>query len=130
SANPLTLLFFLAALGAPMRRATVEDVRQALATITAGMASSSARQVVLRVKSLLSYGHRVGYLQFNAGAVIKAHAEARNVAQRIVSEVEIGLLVRSAPSRRDRILIEVGYGGGLRVHDAARVRAGTAPVPC
>jgi integrase/recombinase XerD len=108
---------FLAALGAPMRRATVEDVRQALETITAKLAPSSARQVVLRVKSLLSYGHRVGYLQFNAGAVIKAHAEARSVSQRIISEVEIGLLVRAAPSRRDRILIEVGYAGGLRVSE-------------
>jgi integrase/recombinase XerD len=108
---------FLAALGTPLRRATVENVRQALETITAGMASSSARQIVLRVKSLLSYGHRVGYLQFNAGGVIKAHAEARSVSQRIVSEVEIGLLVRAAPSRRDRILIEVGYGGGLRVSE-------------
>jgi len=43
-----------------MRRATVEDVRQALETITAKLAPSSSRQVVLRVKSLLSYGHRVG----------------------------------------------------------------------
>jgi site-specific recombinase XerD len=107
----------LAALAAPLRRATVEDVRQALTTITDGLAPSSARQVVLRVKSLLSYGHRVGYLQFNAGAVIKVQAEARAVSQRIVSEVEIGLLVRSAPSRRDRILIEVGYAGGLRVSE-------------
>jgi integrase/recombinase XerD len=108
---------FLAALGAPMRRATVEDVRQALETITAKLAPSSSRQVVLRVKSLLSYGHRVGYLQFNAGAVIRVHGEARSVAQRIISEVEMGLLVRAAPSRRDRILIEVGYGGGLRVSE-------------
>jgi integrase/recombinase XerD len=108
---------FLAALALPLRRATVEDVRQALEAITAGLAPSSVRQIVLRVKSLLSYGHRVGYLQFNAGAVIKAHAESRCVARRIVSEVEIGLLVRSAPSRRDRILIEVGYGGGLRVSE-------------
>jgi integrase/recombinase XerD len=108
---------FLAALGAPMLRATVEDVRQALEAITTELAPSSKRQVYLRMKSLLSYGHRVGYLQFNAGAVIKAHAEARSVSQRIVSEVEIGLLVRSAPSRRDRILIEVGYAGGLRVSE-------------
>jgi integrase/recombinase XerD len=108
---------FLAALRAPLRRATVENVRQALTTITAELAPSSARQVVLRVKSLLSYGHRLGYLQFNAGAVIRVHAEARAVAQRIVSEVEMGLLVRAAPSRRDRILIEVGYGGGLRVSE-------------
>jgi site-specific recombinase XerD len=108
---------FLAALQMPMRRATVEDVRTALETITAKLAPSSARQVVLRVKSLLSYGHRLGYLQFNAGAVIKAHAEARAVSQRIVSEVEIGLLVRAAPSRRDRILVEVGYAGGLRISE-------------
>jgi integrase/recombinase XerD len=107
----------LAALGAPMRRATVEDVRQALETITAKLAPSSSRQVVLRVKSLLSYGHRVGYLPFNAGAVIREHGEARSVAQRIISEVEMGLLVRAAPSRRDRILIEVGYAGGLRVSE-------------
>jgi integrase/recombinase XerD len=65
-----------------MRQATVEDVRNALATITSGLAPSSARQVVLRVKSLLSYGHRLGYLPFNAGAVIRVHAEARAVATR------------------------------------------------
>jgi integrase/recombinase XerD len=33
------------------------------------------------------------------------------------SSSSLGLLVRSAPSRRDRILIEVGYGGGLRVSE-------------
>jgi site-specific recombinase XerD len=108
---------FLGALTLPLRRATVEDVRQALTAITAGLAASSARQVVLRVKSLLSYGHFVGYLPFNAGAVIRVHAEARAVAKRIVSEVEMGLLVRSAPSHRDCILIEVGYAGGLRVSE-------------
>jgi site-specific recombinase XerD len=108
---------FLAALPAPLRQATVEDVRQALTTITTGQAPSSARQIVLRVKSLLSYGHRLGYLQFNAGAVIRVHTEARAVSKRIISKVEMGLLVRAAPSRRDRILIEVGYAGGLRVSE-------------
>jgi integrase/recombinase XerD len=76
---------FLAALRAPMRQATVEDVRKALDSIVAGLAHSSARQVVLRVKSLLSYGHKLGYLQFNAGVVIKVQAEARAVSQRIRS---------------------------------------------
>jgi hypothetical protein len=28
--------------------------------------ASSARQVVLRIKSLLAYGRRLGYLRFNA----------------------------------------------------------------
>ena len=100
-----------------LRIATVEDVRDAINAIAAGQALASARQTMLRVKSLLSYGHRLGYLQFNAGAVLKAPGDTRSIAQRIISEVEMGLLIRSAPSRRDRIIIEVGYAGGLRVSE-------------
>ena len=95
----------------------------ALEALTAGLAPSSARQVVLRVKSLLSYGHRLGYLQFNAG-VIKVGAAAQCVAKQIVSEVEIGLLVRAADTKRDRLLIEVGYAGGLRVTELVRLTWG------
>ena len=45
-----------------------------------------------------------------------AHRGA-NLAKRIITEVEVGLLVRAAPSRRDRILLEVIYAGGLRVSE-------------
>jgi integrase/recombinase XerD len=108
---------FLAALGVPLRGAAVEDVRAALEDLTAGLAPTSARQMVLRVKSLLSYGHRLGYLQFNAGAVIKVQGDTRSIAQRIVSEVEIGLLVRAARGIRDRVLVQVAYAGGLRISE-------------
>jgi integrase/recombinase XerD len=39
------------------------------------------------------------------------------VELQVADEVEMGLLVRAAPLRRDRILIEVGYAGGLRVSE-------------
>lgn len=116
---------FLAALPVPLRQAAVEDVRDALGPITACLAHTSARQVVLRIKSLLSYGHRLGYLTFNAGAVIKVQGDTRSVAQRIVSEVEIGLLVRAASSERDRALVQVAYAGGLRVSEVANLNWGS-----
>jgi integrase/recombinase XerD len=100
-----------------LRRATVEDVRPALEALTAALAPSSACQAILRVKSLLTYGHRLGYLPFNAGVTIKVSGDTQSVAKRIISEVEVGLLVRAAHGRRDRILIEVGYAGGLRVSE-------------
>jgi hypothetical protein len=88
-------------LGCRCAKQAVEDVRAALEIISAGLAPW---QIVLPVKSQLSYGHRLGYLRFNAGAVIKVHGDTRSIAQRIVSEVEMGLLVRAARGARDRAL--------------------------
>jgi len=104
-----------------LRAATVEDVRDALAVITRDVSASAGRQYSLRVKSLLSYGHDLGYLQFNAGTVIKVRSEARSrgaaLAKRIISEVDVALLVRHARTRRDRIMLQVLYAGGLRVSE-------------
>jgi hypothetical protein len=52
---------FLAALPMGIRTASVEDVREALTAITEGKSTATAEQYVLRVKSLLSYGHKLGY---------------------------------------------------------------------
>jgi integrase/recombinase XerD len=76
---------------------------------------------VLRIKSLLGYAHKLGYTPFNAGVTIKVRSNSGSrgatLAKRIVSEVEVSLLIRSAPSKRDRVLLEVAYAGGLRVSE-------------
>ena len=89
--------------------------------VTVGLAETSARQYILRAKSLLGYAHELGYTPFNAGVTIKVRSDAANrgatLAKRIITEVEVGLLVRAARTRRDRIMIEVTYAGGLRVSE-------------
>ena len=106
-----------------LRAATVEDVRDALAGVTSGLAETTARQYVLRIKSLLGYAHELGYTPFNAGARIKVRSEAMgrgaSLAKRIVSETEVALLIRAARSKRDRVLLESLYAGGLRVSEVA-----------
>ena len=42
------------------------------------VAEASARQYVLRLKSLLGYAHALGYTPFNAGATIKVRSNAGN----------------------------------------------------
>jgi integrase/recombinase XerD len=70
---------------------------------------------VLRIKSLLGYAHELGYTRFNAGVTIKVRSDAAhrgaNLAKRIISEVEVRLLIRAAPSKRDRVLLEALYAG-------------------
>jgi hypothetical protein len=49
---------------------------------------------VAAVKSFLGFAHRVGFTRFNAGPLIKLKKAPRQVAQRILSEVQIALLIR------------------------------------
>src|SRR5262245_66689712 len=55
------------------------------------------------------------------GVRIKVQNDAGNrgasLAKRIMTPAEVALLIRAAPSKRDRILIEVAYAGGLRVSE-------------
>jgi integrase/recombinase XerD len=115
----LTASRFREALTADLRTATVEDVREAVANITAGLSNATARQYLLRVKSLLSYAHNLGYSPFNAGVTIKVRPDqsGAGLAKRIISEVEVGLLIREANSTRDEVLLKTLYAGGLRVSE-------------
>ena len=83
---------------------------------------------MLRLKSLLGYAHALGYTPFNAGARIKVRSEGSrrgaSLAKRIISETEVALLIRAAPSKRDRVLLEVLYAGGLRVSEVAALTWG------
>jgi site-specific recombinase XerD len=108
--------------GLTIRTATVEDVRDAIAVLSAGKAPSSAAQYARRVKSLLSYAHRLGYMPFNAGTVIRTKSGAVDRAKRIATETELALLIRAAPTKRDRLMLEVGYAGGLRVSELVSLK--------
>jgi integrase/recombinase XerD len=108
------------------KEATVEDVRDALAKIMVGadgknVGDATSRQYVLRIKSLLGYAHKLGYTKFNAGVTIKVRSDSAGrgatLAKRIISPVEVSRLIHAATSKRDRVLLSVGYAGGLRVSE-------------
>jgi integrase/recombinase XerD len=115
---------FLEALGCPLRQATVEDVRAALASINVGLAVSSARQYTLRVKSLLSYAQKLGYTTFNAGVVINPPKEVRGLSKRIISELAVADLTRSSRTERDYLIVAIFYGAGLRVSELVGLNCG------
>jgi integrase/recombinase XerD len=114
----------LADAGTNLRRATVEDVQTALEAMRtkADGSSGSAATVntyVAAVKALLGFAHKVGFTRFNAAPLIKLRKAPRKTAQRLLSQVELHLLLRAARSRRDRLMLEVGYFGALRVSELA-----------
>ena len=115
-------LSMLSARGLTLRTSTVEDVRENIAALGEGKAASTRVQYANRVKSLISYACRLGYVQFNAGAAVRVRGGDVDRAKRIASETEVALLIRAAPTMRDRLLLEVGYAGGLRVSELVSLR--------
>jgi integrase/recombinase XerD len=115
-------LHALVVAGSDLRRATVEDVQAALGAIRTKEDGSAVRPAtvntyVAAVKSFLGFAHRVGFTRFNAGPLIKLKKAPRQVAQRILGEVEIAMLIRAARPGRDRLMLQVAYFGGLRVSE-------------
>jgi integrase/recombinase XerD len=78
---------------------------------------ATVNSYVAAVKSLLGFAHRVGFTRFNAAPLIKLKKAPRQVAARILSEIEVGMLIRAAKKGRDRLLLETAYFGGLRVSE-------------
>jgi integrase/recombinase XerD len=119
----------LAATGTGLKRATVEDVQTALEAMRAksdASASSAAslNTYIAAVKAFLGFAHTVGYTRFSAAPLIRLKKAPRKTAQRLLSQVELHLLLRAARSQRDRILLEVAYFGALRVSELASLTWG------
>jgi integrase/recombinase XerD len=117
-------LALLAETGCTLRTATIEDVRDALELLVAGLAKSSARQAILRCKSLMTFAHKLGYAPFNAGVPIKVDPLVSNLSKRIVGESEVGSLVRSAIRERDYLMLAIGYAAALRVSELVALNCG------
>jgi len=112
----------LAAVGSTLRRATVEDVQAALEAMRTKADGSPVRPAtvnmhVATVKSFLGFAHRVGYTRFNAAPLIKLKKAPRQLAQRILGELEVRDLIKHANPGRDQLMLQVAYFGGLRVSE-------------
>lgn len=82
--------------------------------------STQARKLAA-VKSLFSFGHRIGYLQFNVGVAITLPNIPDKLAERILLEEDIVAIVGQAHTIRNRVLLKLFYASGARVSELASV---------
>ena len=89
---------------------------------TSDLAPSSQARILSAVKSLLTFGHRIGTLPVNVGAPVKAPPAHNTLAERILSEAEVQALLQQATNPRDRALLRLLYAAGLRVSEVCGLR--------
>ncbi|MGF1526304.1 MAG: tyrosine-type recombinase/integrase [Candidatus Competibacterales bacterium] len=113
---------FLDDLGKPLARITVGDLqcwRQGLETRGLKPATVANRTAI--AKSLLRFAHRIGYLPFNPGELLKSPRLKTDLAERLLSEQQIKALIE-ATKGRDRAILLTLYGAGLRVSELCGLR--------
>ncbi|MGI4946889.1 MAG: tyrosine-type recombinase/integrase [Janthinobacterium lividum] len=107
--------FFLV-LDKPLRTVTLGDVQRYDDSLLAQAPASRVRRLAV-AKSLLSFGHRIGYLQVNVGAVVKAPKLPNKLAERIVEKAEIERMLTLEPNVRNHLIVQMLYVCGLRLSE-------------
>ena len=110
--------------GVPLRSLTLNDIQDYLEFLQTQtredgdpVSPESIRGWMAGLKSLLSYGHRLGYLAFNVGAAVKLPKGKDTLAERILTEEEVIRIVTGERNARNRAMIRVLYSSGGRVSE-------------
>lgn len=82
-----------------------------------GRPPASANRRLTAVKSLLSYGHKTGYLLFNVGAAVQALPAPDRLSERILTEGETLTLLATAQTVKVQAVLFTLYYMALRVSE-------------
>ena len=108
----------------PLQGLTLADLQEWQQHLQAqGQAAASINRRLAAVRSLLTFGQRTGYLQFNVGAAIRPLPQADRLAERILPERDTLNLIHAAGAatpqgRRNQALLQFLYYTGARVAEA------------
>lgn len=112
---------FLRHVGRPLEAVRLGDLQAYLATLD-GQASATRANATAALKSLFSFAHEIGYLAINVGTVVKAPPVKNTLAERILDEVAVHRMLALETSPRNRALLTLLYGGGVRISEACSLR--------
>ena len=102
--------------GKALGAVTLGDL-QAFSDAQADLSPNSRKRIINSVKSLLAFGHRIGYLTFNVGAALSAPKPKNTLAERILTEDQVHGMIALTPRWRDRVLLRLLYASGARVSE-------------
>lgn len=111
---------FLAHVGKPLGLVRMGELQDYIASLPGSSATVALAASALM--SLFTFALEVGFLRSNIGSPVKVPPIKSTLAERIMSEADAMLLIRQEPALRNRVLLTVLYGGGLRISEVCGLR--------
>jgi integrase/recombinase XerD len=74
-------------------------------------------RILSALKSLLAFGHRIGYLPFDVGGALRLPGVRNRLTERILPEAEIHRMLSLEPKERNRVLLTLLYASAVRVSE-------------
>jgi integrase/recombinase XerD len=100
--------------GKPLAQATLGDLADFWDSL-AELGPATRNRVLSSVRSLLAFGHRIGYLPFDVGRPFRLAAVPNELAERILAETDVQRMIHLEPDPRNRALLTLLYASGIRV---------------
>src|SRR5689334_11369055 len=107
--------------GKPFAAVALADL-QGFADSLEELAPASRYRCLSSVKSLLAFGHRIGYLPFDVGRVLRLPSLRNQLAGRILPESDLHRMLTLEPDERNRVLLTLLYASGVRRGEVAGLR--------
>jgi integrase/recombinase XerD len=101
----------------PFATVTIGDL-QAFAGSLGDLSEASQARKINAVKSLLTYGKKVGLLTFDVGEPLPVPKLKNRLAERILAEGQVQRMLALETNPRNHTLLRLLYAGGLRVSEA------------
>ena len=86
-----------------------------------GYSRATINRHMAAVKSILSFGHKLGYLPFNVGAVVKLTDPKNRMAERILDELQVMTIIALEPNPRNKLILHFLYSSGGRVSEVCNL---------
>ncbi|MFL9458609.1 MULTISPECIES: tyrosine-type recombinase/integrase [Nostocales] len=112
--------FFLHVNNKRISDCTLMDIH--LWAMTLSKSDNSKRVAVGAIKSLFSFAKELGVIPSNLGILVKSPKGKNRLAERILTEEQVQLLINATTNKRDRTIVRLLYFAGLRVSELCELK--------
>ena len=108
----------LRAVAKPLNRITLRDLQKYADDLEGkDLAPASRHRKLSSIKSLLSWGHRIGYIAFDVGRPLRLPSFRETLCERILGQSEVTRMIAMEPDPRNRVMLLLLYASGVRVSE-------------